>query len=561
VTVGIDQAPTGCNPNTATGDTFADQLILSAVLPSAFTVDNQGMAQYDPALIVSAELHSTNPQTVVYTINPKAVWSDGTPITAADFIYAWQHQRAVPPGQVGGDADVSSTAGYQDISTMTPANHGRTLTVVFSTPYADWQSLFGDLLPAHVLQGVGWSPGCTDLDPAIDLSGGPFEIASVTDTAIVLVRNPKWWGQEQPKLARLVIKIATGPKQLADWLYHGVIDVSAPSYFDPSFLQDVTSLPFAKSQMEISNTFLELEFATAGVLTANPLVRDGIAFAIDRQQLSNRVAGWADPSIAPSTSHLYAQGESTYPSSPAPVPANVTTTTSTTTTTVPTTSNVITAAGFPITSDPAREAKDLSDAGYLRDEAGEWVDTAGHPLSVRLAIDRGDEWAAQTGDLVAAQLRAQGIAVSTLDEPDADSAGAQLLSGTVDLALVPLHSSPYASRTSAWYSPLLELSGGTGEEDWSGYDSVRVNNLFTQAMSELDPVTAQPLYNQIDKELWVDMVALPLFAEPDVLAWSGYVSGIATGPYAPGLFSTVLDWARLVREPTTYTGTPRIRGS
>jgi len=36
---------------------------------------------------------SLAPQKVVYTINPKAVWSDGTPITAADFIYAWQQQR------------------------------------------------------------------------------------------------------------------------------------------------------------------------------------------------------------------------------------------------------------------------------------------------------------------------------------------------------------------------------------------------------------------------------------------------------------------------------------
>ena len=32
----------------------------------------------------SVELTSTNPQVVTYTINPKAVWSDGTPITWED---------------------------------------------------------------------------------------------------------------------------------------------------------------------------------------------------------------------------------------------------------------------------------------------------------------------------------------------------------------------------------------------------------------------------------------------------------------------------------------------
>ena len=93
MSIGIDAAPTGCNPNTATGDTPADHLVLSAVLPSAFAVDNLGAASYDPALIVQAELQSTNPQTVVYTINPRAVWSDGVSITAADFRYAWEQQR------------------------------------------------------------------------------------------------------------------------------------------------------------------------------------------------------------------------------------------------------------------------------------------------------------------------------------------------------------------------------------------------------------------------------------------------------------------------------------
>ena len=114
--------------------------MLSAVLPSAFTVDNLGDSDYNPALIEQAELQSTKPETVVYTINPKAVWSDGVPITATDFIYAWQHQRSVPSrGERWRRGRLASTDGYQDIASMTQSNHGHTVTVVFSTPYADWQ--------------------------------------------------------------------------------------------------------------------------------------------------------------------------------------------------------------------------------------------------------------------------------------------------------------------------------------------------------------------------------------------------------------------------------------
>jgi len=554
VTVGIDQAPTGCNPNTASGNTEADRLVLSLVLPSAFQIDENGVAQYDPALIEAAELSSTTPETVVYTINPKAVWSDGRPITAADFVYAWQHQRAVPVVGAGGDVDVASTAGYDDISTMTPSNHGRTLTVVFSTHYADWQSLFSDLLPAHVLSQVGWSPGCSTVDPAVDLSGGPFKIVSASRTVVTLVRNPRWWGQP-PHLARIVIKVASGPEQLAHWLFGHKVDVVAPSSFDAALLQDITSIPTVKSAMEISNTFLELEFDTTAGPTAAPLLRDAVAYAIDRQELSNQVAGWADVTIAPSVSHLYSQEQAAYPSTPPPVPANSTTTT---TAPSPATSAGVTGASFPTAGDAVKEIREFEAAGYFRNVVGDWVDTSGRPLSLRLAVDDADRWAVATATLLGAQLRGQGIAVSTVAAQGAEAAGADLTNGEADVAVVPLHTGPFPTRTSAWYTPLLEVPGEAGAQDWSGYQSLKVENLFIQAAGQLDPVTAQPLYTEIDDQLWGDMVALPLFAEPSVLAWSGSVTGITPGPYWPGLFATVLDWARLVPEPAGYVGTPTI---
>jgi peptide/nickel transport system substrate-binding protein len=559
VTVGIDQAPTGCNPNTASGDTVANRLVLSLVLPSAFVVNEQGQAEADQALIEQAELQSTSPETVVYTINPKAVWSDGVPITATDFIYAWQHQRSVPLGETGGDADVASTAGYDDISTMTPSNHDRTLKVVFSTPYADWRRLFENLLPAHVLDKTGWSPPCTNVDPSVDLSGGPYEITTVSRTKITLSRNPRWWGQ-QPRLARIVVRVADSPVQLAHWMLRRKVNIAAPSFFGPTFLHDVTSMPSAKSAMNISSTFLELEFSMIDQPTANALVREGVAYSVDRQILVDRVASWADVAIAPSTSHLYAQGQTGYPTVPAPVPANSTTTT-TVTSTVPATTTTIAASTFPTDGDPVEEARALEAAGYQRDAVGSWVDFSGHALDLRLAVDSGDGWAAQAGALLAEQLRAQGIAITTIDAPDAQSAGADLAGGRADLALVPLRTTPYPTQASSWYTPLLDLPGSTGAQDWSGYGSAKVENLFSQAAKTLNPVTAQPIYDEIDQQLWADMVALPLFAEPTVLAWSAMISGVTPGPYWSGLFSTVLDWARLVNEPASYTGTPRLPGA
>ncbi|WP_406165756.1 hypothetical protein [Streptomyces sp. NBC_00996] len=40
--------------------------------------------------MTSATQTSTSPQTLVYKINPKASWNDGTAITADDFVYHWR---------------------------------------------------------------------------------------------------------------------------------------------------------------------------------------------------------------------------------------------------------------------------------------------------------------------------------------------------------------------------------------------------------------------------------------------------------------------------------------
>jgi len=549
--VGVDQEPTGCNPNTVTGNTAADRLLLEPVLPSSFVVSDAGTSQYDSAVIVQAELQSTTPETVVYTIDPKAVWSDGVPITSADFIYAWQEQRGVASGLPAGSPDVASTAGYDDIKSVVGSDKHKTVTVVFSTPYADWQSLFNDLVPAHVMQRVGWSPACHTLDPAIDLSGGPYVLHSVTPATIVLVRNPKWWGQPA-KLDRVVIKEASGPTQLARWLRQGAVQVAAPSSFTQGFLQSVTNMPYVKSQVNVSSTFLELELSTIAPVTTNPDVRLGIAHAVDRQALVNQVAGFSDIAITPSASHIYTQAQGPYPGNPALVPINVG---PPTTTTLPPGSAV-----FPSGADLASSARELTNAGYFRAIGGPWSDVAGQPLTLRLVVDGADAWATATADLLADQLTRAGVVVDLSSAPSAAAAGTELEAGSVDAALVPLTTGPYTTETSAWYTPLLGFAGESGSQDWTNFDSTKVNQLFTQAMQELDPVTAQPFYAQADQVLWTEMVALPLFAEPTALAWSDFTTGIGPNPYGPGLFWQLDTWGLQIAEPVNYVGTPTLPG-
>lgn len=443
--------------------------------------------------------------------------------------------------------------GYRQIKSVTGGDHGRTVTVVFSTPYADWQALFDDLLPAHVLEKTGWTPACSTVTPSIDLSGGPYVITKVVPgKMVVLSRNPRWW-EQRPNLGRIVVETASSPAQLASWLASGKVQMAVPSSFDAKFLERVGSSPRVQSQTAQSTTFLQLELSATSPVTSSLTVRQAISHAIDRQQLVNQVTGWADMSIVPAASHLYAESQNGYPS-PKQLPMQVADQPGSPPTTVPTTPTP--AEPFPTSANRAATAQLLSQVGYIRRVDGTWTSLAGQPLALHIAVDTGDAWAARTAPLLVRQLDAAGITAVLVDEPTAARAGTALSSGAADAALLPMHASPYPTTAIAWYTDLLGPPGQDGSQDWANFDDPRLDQLLVKASQQLNPVDASPIYTQADKVLWQDMIALPLFTEPSVVAWSTTVGGISADLNGPNLLTTVGTWG--LRVPPT---SPRAKGA
>ncbi len=87
-----------------------------------------------------------------------------------------------------------------------------------------------------------------------------------------------------------------------------------------------------------------------------------------------------------------------------------------------------------------------------------------------------------------------------------------------DLALVSRTASPFLTGTMAWYSDQLGAPGSGGSHDWSNFSDPTLDQLFRQGSQELNPVNGATYYAQIDSELWNQMIALPLFQEPALLA-------------------------------------------
>jgi peptide/nickel transport system substrate-binding protein len=556
ISFGTTEVPTGCNPNTPSGDTAGTQAVLAGVLPSPFVpgVVNSAGEGTSSSLVVSAEPVSLKPQTIVYTLNPKAVWSDGVPITAADFKYAWEQQRGdpdLPPDEV------ASIAGYRDIASVTGSNGGHTVTVKFSTTFADWQMLFANLVPAHVMEKTGWNPSCTTVDPSVDLSGGPFKIGSVTPQAIDLVQNPRWWGT--PANARsITIHLASSTEQLAQWMASGFVQVAEPTTVTPSFLTQMTGLPGAESEVDTSATQLQLDMASSLDSDLSPDMRVAIALSIDRQDLVNQQASWAVPGIAPGDSHVNVQGQQNYkPASTSSAATTIPTPSSSTSTTV------IGAGGsvnFPVTPVPTQAATLIGATGLVRTAGDPYYHSSfGAPFQLHMVYDSADPWASAAAPTIQAELQAAGLDTTLLPVQGATKTGEVLAAGFADLALLPVTFTPYMSQTLSWYTTLLGPAGKNGSQDWTGYSDSQFDKLVETASQQLNPDTATTYYNQADTILWDEMVSLPLFAEPTALVWSRTIGGVTAEPRSNSLLWFAQLWA--VRKPeSTSNTTPSLPG-
>jgi glutathione transport system substrate-binding protein len=523
IAVHLDRTWSGFNPNTPAGAASSTTALLSSVLPSAYVVSPKLAPQINSDLLLSVEAIATSPLTIQYVINPAAVWSDGVPVSADDFVYAWQAQRGDGTDVDGSPYQVASSLGYDDIASVTGSHGGKTVTVVFDQPFTDWRMLFDHLLPAHVARVVGWNHGFEAFAPTVDLSAGPMVVQSASPNGTaVLVRNPKWWGTPSV-VDRVDVTASTTPASWVTPLAAGNESVAQATSFDVGALSDVSSMPNSQSTVKASLSFLQLEFDVKSAPTDKVAVRQAVAHAIDRTVLLAKTFGAIDPGLVVSEDHLATPSQVSYdPSS---------------------------ASAEYAAADESVTDQLLKSAGYHQDPSGAYVDATGKPLSLRMAVETGDPWIGSVATELAAQLRSVGIGVTIV--PVGGSVGMTMASAAnaYDVALVTRVSTPFPTVTAGWYSQLPGSAGSLELQDWSKFDDPDVNQLYTQASQLLNPVTGSTLYAQIDDQLWDQMVALPLFEEPVLLANGVQVDNVQFNPSTDGLLWNVALWTTLKPGP------------
>ena len=512
----------GFNPNTPGGAASTTPSLLDAVLPSAYVISPKLVPQVNTDLLESVEATATSPLTIQYVINPKAVWSDGVPVTADDFIYAWQAQRGGTLDVDGQPDQMASTLGYRDVASVTGSKGGRTVTVVFSRPFADWRIMFNHMVPAHIARKVGWNTGFSTFDPTADLSAGPLVVASASGGTAQLVRNPSWWGT--PSVLNSV-SVSDGQSDV-NWigpLASTTTGVSQPVAFTLASLSAVSALPNAQSSLHPSLAFYSLEFDVKSPVLGHVAARQAVAHAVDRNALLDDLFGAVDPTLQVNQDHLAVAWQSSYSAS--------------------------TAAGEYATSDLSTTDSLLRTLGYARTPGAPYVDALGRPLVLRLAVEEGDPWIDGVATAIVDELRTAGIGVTVVPVQGTGGLAAAAATGAYDMALVTRMSGPFQSVTEGWYSDGSGHLGSGDSQNWSRFGDPQVDQLFAQASGELNPVTGGTVYNQIDDQLWDQMVALPLFGEPGLAANGVQVANAQYNPSVDGILWNVALWTRLKPAP------------
>jgi peptide/nickel transport system substrate-binding protein len=484
--------PSNFNYNEVDGPGVDLGSIDDAVLPRMFNSLADGGVAVNTDYLTSAELTSTAPQVVTYTINPKAVWSDGTPITWRDFQIYWQALNGTNPAY-----QVAGTNGYSDINSVARGTDDKQAVVTFGKSYGEWKSLFAPLTPAS----LNSSPAAfnTAWKTSMPVTSGPFSVQSIDQThkTVTLVRNPKWWGTPA-KLNRMIYQYYD-TTAMADALANNELDIMGAGQVDLLRRAQQTPGVAIRSAPGRSSFNITLNGGAGSPLADLPL-RQAVAQGINREEITRRMLGQVVPNPNPDGSHIYAPGQKEYQDNSGVLPY-----------------------------DPAHGQQVLDQLGWTRPAPNAPRAKAGKPLSLRLvyATDPSNTDMAKT---VQNELSQIGVTV-VLDQVDPSQFFPTYVDrGNFDLALLGWQSTPapFSDGAGIYEQPL----GDNVQQNYGRIGSPEIDRLIAQGQAELDDNKRAAIGNQADRLIWQEAHSVVLFALPGIRAVRSNLANLGAPGFA-----------------------------
>jgi len=504
IVFGAEQEPpclngftSGCN-NTWTSWTAGTALASPYIELPNFTIV--------PYMSGPAKVVRRSPFTLAFTFKKGAKWSDGKPVTAADFRFTWQ--TIINPKW-----DIASRSGWDQIRSVT--GRGRHVRVTFSSPYAPWKVLLDtSVLPQHALAGADfnsvWDANYNNPHNGVSMATGPFKLGSYTKgQKIVMVRNPTFFGPK-PKLSSITFVFRTVTDTEIQAIRGGEVDAIYPQpQLQLAALRGQSGL---RVQTHPGTTLEHLDINT-GAGNSNPLLgqrwfRQAIGYAIDRQAMIKQIYRTLNPSLTPLQNLTYGNSQkgkyvphfARYQHSVAKVTALM-------------------------------KAHKCTKGGD-----GIWT-CGGQRASVRLGTTAGNKLRELMVEIMQAQAKSAGIEFRPDNSPSRLFFPA-VSAGKYDIALFAWVGTGDPAGQVDIYGcgdpKTADNPKGLGGSNWKNYCNATVTKLLKLSDRELNPLKRQAEVNRADSILATDLPTIPLVQKPTYFVFKTKLRGLTDNPSLQG---------------------------
>ena len=482
------------------------------------------------------EKTSDDPLTVKYTISDDAKWSDGTPVTAGDFIVHWAANNDTVKAE-GSETPLFDSISFEQGKYIPEAPEGeadgKEFTVTYPEPYADWEILISTALPAHIVakeagmsfeelvtaakekdvealtpaaefwnDGWDFSPGELP-DASLVPSMGPYKFKDggwQAGQSITLEANPEYWGT--PAATKELVLRFADPKTHVQALQNGDLDVIEPQATVDT-LQQLEGLGEdvnVQTGDQLTWEHVDYNRGEGSVFADSPELREAFALCLPRQQI-------VDNLIKP----IYADAQ------------------------VMNLREV-----FPFQD----KYQEVVDEAYPKEmdepnieKAKELVEKSGvSKPTVRLGYQAGNQRRTETVALIKSSCDQAGFDVQDANSPVFFKE--VMPAGDYDAAL-------YAWAGSGQKASGANIYQSDGAQNQQSYNNPEVDAAWDKLATSLDEKEQLEQVKTIEKLLWEDFQAIPLYAHPGLVGHKADVANVRDTAAQSGALWNVEQWVRV----------------
>ncbi|WP_223592823.1 peptide ABC transporter substrate-binding protein [Neobacillus bataviensis] len=273
---------------------------------------NEGLYRLDPDQKVipgvadGAPTYNDDKTVITIKLKKDVKWSNGDPVTAKDFVFAWQ--RAIDPkvaapygayfmeGKIKNASEiVAGKAKLEDLGIKALDDNTLEITLVRALPYIESYLTFPLFYPQNQkyveAQGANFAKDAAHL-----LFNGPFKMTKwdgPTGTEWVMEKNDTYWNAKDVTLTKINVNVSKDPQASANAFTAGEADIT-PKLAQAAILSQFEGSDELLRYQEPSIWWLKMNENIPALKNVN--IRKAIALSVDKKALVEDVL--ANGSIA-----------------------------------------------------------------------------------------------------------------------------------------------------------------------------------------------------------------------------------------------------------------------